>query len=73
MMCGMKRGMKDRLQDLDFADDIYLQLKDLKDMELKWLNINVNKTKEMKLNAMIEEKLSIYDKEDVYIPRKQCH
>lgn len=65
--------MKDRLEDLDFADDIYLQLKDLKDMELKWLNINVNKTKEMKLNAMVEEKLSIYDKEDVYIPRKYCH
>jgi hypothetical protein len=28
------------------------------------LNIDVNKTKEMKVNAMIEEKLSIYDKED---------
>jgi hypothetical protein len=28
------------------------------------LNINVNKTKEMKVNTMIEEKLNIYDKED---------
>jgi hypothetical protein len=41
------------------------------------LNINVNKTKETWVNATIEEKLNIYEKEveqvDSYAPRKYCH
>jgi hypothetical protein len=66
--------MKDRLEDLDFADDICLLSQrhiDMKDRlirlqqeaKLAGLNINVNKTKEMRMNAQIEEKLSITNKD----------
>jgi hypothetical protein len=41
-----------------------------KEAKVGGLNVNVNKTKEMRVNAMIEEKLNIYD---MYIPRKYCH
>jgi hypothetical protein len=66
--------MKDRLEDIDFADDICLLSERHIDMEdklirlqqqakLASLNINVNKTKEMRINAQLEEKLSIANKE----------
>jgi hypothetical protein len=70
---GIQWGMKDRLEDLDFADDICLLSQRYSDMEdklirlreakLAGLNINVNKTKEMRINTQIEEKLSITNKE----------
>jgi hypothetical protein len=71
---GIEWGMKDRLEDLDFADDICLlsqRYSDMKDKlirlqheaKLAGLNINVNKTKEMRINTQIEEKLSITNKE----------
>jgi hypothetical protein len=70
----IKWGMRDRLDDLDFADDIYLLAQRFRDMEEKLrciqeeakvagLNINVNKTKEMRVNATVGEKLFIYEKE----------
>jgi hypothetical protein len=34
-----------------------------KEAKVAGLNINVNKTKEMRVNATIEEKLNIYEKE----------
>jgi hypothetical protein len=63
---GRKRGilwnMRDRLEDLEFADDICLLAQRLRDMkeklkrlqgetELAGLNINVKKTKEMRVNV----------------------
>jgi hypothetical protein len=67
-------GMKDRLEDLDFVDDICLlsqRYSDMKDKlirlqqeaKLARLNINVNKTKEMRTNTQIEEKLSMTNNE----------
>jgi hypothetical protein len=67
-------GMRDRLDGLDFADDIYLLAQRFRDMEEKLrriqeeakvagLNINVNKTKEMRVNATVGEKLFICVKE----------
>jgi hypothetical protein len=61
---GIQWGMRDRLEDLDFADDICLlsqRYSDMKDklirlqqeIKLAGLNINVNKTKEMRINAQI--------------------
>jgi hypothetical protein len=66
--------MKGRLEDLDFADDIcllsqrYIDMKDKlmrlqQETNLAGQNINVYKTKEMRINARIEEKLSITNKE----------
>jgi hypothetical protein len=65
--------MKDRLEGLDFADNICLlsqRYSDMKDklirlqqeIKLAVLNINANKTKEMRINTQIEEKLSIVNK-----------
>jgi hypothetical protein len=71
---GIQWRMKDRLEDLNFADDIcllsqrHIDMKDKlmglqEDPKLAGLNINVYKTKEMTLNSQIEEKLSIANKE----------
>jgi hypothetical protein len=75
---GIQWGMKDRLEGLDFADDICLLSQrhariDMKDKlmrlqqeaKLAGLNINVYKTKEMRIqvSAQIEEKLSLANKE----------
>jgi hypothetical protein len=65
-MRGIEWGMKDRLEDLDFADDICLLpqthidindklLRLQQEAKLAGLNINVNKTKEMRINAQIQE------------------
>jgi hypothetical protein len=61
---GIQWGMKDRLKDLDFADDIrllsqrhvYMRDKLMRlqqEAKLAGLNINVFKTKEMRINAQI--------------------
>jgi hypothetical protein len=66
--------MKDRLEGLDFSDEIYLlsqRYSDMKDKlvrlqeeaKLAGLNINVNETKEMRINTQTEEKQSIGNKE----------
>jgi hypothetical protein len=67
--------MRDKLEDLKFADDICLLDRRFRDMkeklkrlqgeaELARLNINVNKTKEMRVNvSTTREKLSIGGKE----------
>jgi hypothetical protein len=71
---GIQWGMKDRLKDLDFADDVCLlsqRYSDMKDKlirlqqeaKLARLNINVNKTKGMRINTQIEEKVSITNKQ----------
>jgi hypothetical protein len=71
---GIQWGMKDWLEDLDSADDTCLLSQRHIDMKAKLmklqqeaklagLNINVYKTKEMRINAQIEEKLSIAYKE----------
>jgi hypothetical protein len=70
---GTQWGMRDGLEDLDFADDKcllsqrYSDMKDklisLQEAELAELNINVKKTKDMRINTQIEDKLSITNKE----------
>jgi hypothetical protein len=71
---GIEWGMKHRLEDLDFADDICLLsqrqsgmkhklIRLQEEAKLAGLNINVNKTKEMTINTRIEEKLSITNKQ----------
>jgi hypothetical protein len=66
--------MRDRLEDTDFTDDIHLLAQRFGNVEekLRWAKeeamvagviISVNKTKELWVNAMIEERLNIYDKE----------
>jgi hypothetical protein len=71
---GIQWGMRDRLKDLDFADDYCLLAQRFTDMEEKLrciqeeakvagLNINVNKIKEMRVNATLGEKLFIYENE----------
>ena len=63
--CKEKRSMKERLEDLDYADDIFLlaqrfcdmeeKLKRLKEeAELVGLHININKTKGMRVNNLIQ-------------------
>jgi hypothetical protein len=81
---GTQWGMKDRLEDLEFANDICLlsqRYSDMKDKLIRLeqeampagLNTNVNKTKEMRINAQIEEKLSITNKEIEHIPGKHSN
>jgi uncharacterized protein YlxW (UPF0749 family) len=71
---GIHWGLKERLEDLHFADDICLLAQRFRDMKEKLrrlqeetkvaeLNVSVNKTKEMRVNTAIEDKLNIYDKE----------
>jgi hypothetical protein len=71
---GLQWGLQDRLEDLDFADDICLLSQRYRDMEIKLvklqreaedagLQINVNKTKEMRINSDIEHRLSINGKD----------
>jgi hypothetical protein len=71
---GIQWGLQDRLEDLDFADDICLLSQRYRDMEIKLaklqreeedagLQINVNKTKEMRINSDIEHRLSINGKD----------
>jgi hypothetical protein len=71
---GIQCGMRDRLEDLDFVDDISILAQRFRDMEEKLrciqeeakvavLNINVNKIKEMRVNATVGENLFIYETE----------
>jgi hypothetical protein len=64
---GIQWGMMDRLEDLDFADDICLMAQSFQDMEGKLTNlqeeakragldINVNKTIEMRVNNKIQRR-----------------
>jgi hypothetical protein len=68
---GIQWGMMNRLEDLDFADDICLMAQRFHHMEEKLtnlqeetkrarLNINVNKTKEMRLNNKIQRRLTVH-------------
>jgi hypothetical protein len=85
---GRKRGiqwnMRDRLEDLEFADDICLLAQRLTDMketpkqqqgetELARLNMNVKKTKEIRVNiTTTTEKLSIGGKEIEQVDSFTC-
>lgn len=71
---GIQWGLRDRLEDLDFADDICLLSSRFSDMEGKLrglqeeaktvgLHINVKKTKEMRLNTRTEGTLSVDGKD----------
>jgi hypothetical protein len=72
---GIQWNMSDRLEDLELADDIWLLAQRLTDMkeklkrlqgqaELAGLNINIKKTKEMRVNvSTTTEKLNIDGKE----------
>jgi hypothetical protein len=71
---GIQWGLPDILEDLDFADDTCLLSQRYRDMETKLiklqkdaedagLQINVNKTKEMRINSNIEHSLSINGKD----------
>jgi hypothetical protein len=71
---GLQCGLQDRLKDIDFEDDICLLSQRYRDMEIKLvkllreaedarLKINVNLTKEMRINSDIEHSLSINGKD----------
>lgn len=71
---GIQWGLQDALEDLVFADDICLLAQRFRDMEEKikrlkeeaegaGLKININKTKEMRINSKTDDKLSIDDEE----------
>jgi hypothetical protein len=77
---GSRWGMMDRLQYLDFADDICLMAQRFHDMEEKLtnlqevakrgrLNVNVNKTKEMRVNNKIQGRLTVYRQEIEQVER----
>lgn len=70
---GIQWGLRERLEDLDFADDICLLAQRYTDIqaklhslqeeaELVGLKININKTKEMRLNARTAEALELHGK-----------